>query len=100
KIICIGIFAQYYISLLINTYYTGKLSSLSAIAQVKSLLPIWLMASFSSAISWLLIPREMFSELYQIIGMLITNILLYGIGMYLFQRDIYDMAKFLFIKTK
>ncbi|EEV3024600.1 O123/O186 family O-antigen flippase, partial [Escherichia coli] len=68
KIICIGIFAQYYISLLINTYYTGKLSSLSAIAQIKALLPIWLMASISSAISWFLIPREIFSELYQIIG--------------------------------
>ncbi|EEZ9333148.1 lipopolysaccharide biosynthesis protein, partial [Escherichia coli] len=92
--------AQYYISLLINTYYTGKLSSLSAIAQIKALLPIWLMASISSAISWFLIPREIFSELYQIIGILITNISLYGIGMYLFQKDIYEMVKFLFIKTK
>ncbi|EFU4952243.1 lipopolysaccharide biosynthesis protein, partial [Escherichia coli] len=56
--------------------------------------------SISSAISWFLIPREIFSELYQIIGILITNISLYGIGMYLFQKDIYEMVKFLFIKTK
>ncbi|EAN9129195.1 lipopolysaccharide biosynthesis protein, partial [Salmonella enterica] len=100
KIICFGILAQYYISLAINTYYTGKLSKLSAMTQMRSLFPIWLIASISSAISWLLLSREIVSDLYQIIGMLLINIFLYVIGMFFFQKDIYETVRFLFIKTK
>ncbi|MEB1142858.1 lipopolysaccharide biosynthesis protein [Citrobacter freundii] len=100
KIICFGILAQYYISLFINTYYTGKLSKLSAMTQMRKLLPIWLIASISSAISWLLISREIVPDLYQIIGMLLLNVSLYAIGIFYFQKDIYETVRFLFIKTK
>ncbi|EBD7444315.1 lipopolysaccharide biosynthesis protein, partial [Salmonella enterica] len=79
---------------------TGKLSKLSAMTQMRSLFPIWLIASISSAISWLLLSREIVSDLYQIIGMLLINIFLYVIGMFFFQKDIYETVRFLFIKTK
>lgn len=99
KAICYGILVQYYLSLIINTYYTGKLSSLSATLQMRSLLPIWIIALLSSGLSWLMISNEISQSLYQIIFILFVNVSLYITGIYFFQKDIYHIAKNIFIKT-
>jgi len=45
--ICIGMVGTSYFALIINTYYNGKLSSLGLFAQLKALLPIWVISLVS-----------------------------------------------------
>lgn len=49
--ICIGMAVTSYISLIINTYYNGKLGSLGLNAQIKVLLPLWLISIASCLIA-------------------------------------------------
>ncbi|NOI37739.1 lipopolysaccharide biosynthesis protein [Vibrio sp. 070316B] len=52
KAMCIGMVVTSFLSLLINTYYTGKLSTLTAYKQLMSLLPIGLIAILSAFIGF------------------------------------------------
>lgn len=49
---CIGLSISSYLSLLINTYYTGKFTSISQWQQCKDLSPIWLAVMFSATIAY------------------------------------------------
>lgn len=43
--VCVGLSAQSFISFFVNTYYTGKLTTLTSVYQIKRILPIWVMAA-------------------------------------------------------
>lgn len=49
---CIGLSISSYLSLLINTYYTGKFTSISQWQQCKDICPIWLAVVFSATIAY------------------------------------------------
>lgn len=87
KAICIGMVFQSYVALIINTYYTGRLSSLNTIKQIKELFPIWIFVFISSAISYCWC--YFFSnEIIQILITLITALFIYGTLIFFFQRDL------------
>lgn len=50
---CIGLSVTSYLALLLNTYYTAKLTRLSQWQQCKDLLPIWLSVVISAALGYL-----------------------------------------------
>lgn len=52
---CIGMVVQSYLSLAINAYYTGKLTSISMREQFVSLFPIWLVAGATTWGSYFLV---------------------------------------------
>ncbi len=49
---CIGLTVTSYLSLLLNTYYTAKLTHISQWQQCKDLLPIWLAVVFSAGLAY------------------------------------------------
>lgn len=53
KAMCIGMVISSYLALFINTYYTGKLSSLTAYKQLSALLPIGLISAFSAFVGYM-----------------------------------------------
>ncbi|HBH7054160.1 TPA: lipopolysaccharide biosynthesis protein [Morganella morganii] len=87
--ICIGIVIQSYISLLINTYYNGKLGQLTFAKQFKSIFPLWLLsltccffAKFSS--------EHLFSSpIYILFSTILISAILYITSVKIFQPDIY-----------
>lgn len=50
---CIGLSITSYLSLLLNTYYTAKLTRISQLQQCKDLIPIWLAVILSSALAYI-----------------------------------------------
>lgn len=96
KAICIGIVIQSYIALLINTYYTGKLSSLTMLKQFKALISIWLLtfgcATFASL--WYLIIGDDITQLGLII---MTALILYFIAIKYLQSDLFYYIRDVFL---
>ncbi|WP_063650767.1 lipopolysaccharide biosynthesis protein [Aliivibrio fischeri] len=89
KAICIGMLAQSYISLLINTYYTGKLSSLSLFKQVRSLAPIWLVCIAIGGFNYFL-SLTLSNDVYKILVMLTSSLVLYILYIRICQKDLYE----------
>lgn len=52
NVMCIGMTASSYFSLLLNTYYTAKLTSINQWQQCKDLLPIWLAVLASAGFAY------------------------------------------------
>ncbi|MDW3133494.1 lipopolysaccharide biosynthesis protein [Vibrio sp. 1288] len=98
--ICIGVVVQSHISLLINTYYNGKLGKLTLISQLRGLLPIWLL-SFSVCIL-----SRMIAEIVAINSIVITlltlfiAIPLYILSVKVFQNDLYQHVLSALLKKK
>ncbi|WP_105258044.1 lipopolysaccharide biosynthesis protein [Pseudoalteromonas sp. T1lg88] len=88
KAICIGIAIQSYIALLINTYYTGKLTTLSPIKQLINIFPIWCFALLSNALAYWTINNITQSYSQQLLGTIIVAISLYFLMLVLFERDL------------
>ncbi|MCA2415552.1 lipopolysaccharide biosynthesis protein [Vibrio chemaguriensis] len=88
KAITIGMVVLSYVSLCINTYYTGKLTSLSSSKQLRFLFPIWSIAIFSALISsvWF---NFLDSDIFQIIIVLSSALFLYIISIRVIQKDLY-----------
>ncbi|GAB5992012.1 lipopolysaccharide biosynthesis protein [Aeromonas enteropelogenes] len=51
-VMCLGFTLTSYLALLLNTYYTAKLTHLSQWQQCKDILPIWLAVIFSAALGY------------------------------------------------
>nr|WP_284700407.1 lipopolysaccharide biosynthesis protein [Opacimonas viscosa] len=84
---CIGIVVTSYLALLINTYYTGKLTTISQIDQLIALFPIWLIVFISAALGFAS-GLAIESEWIQIIVMLLTALLSYMSLMFVFQKNL------------
>lgn len=90
KAICIGIVIQSYLSLLINTYYTGKLTSVNIKKQFNSLFPIWIITIICSSLSWYL--SCYIENLYiQLILMLTITPIIYIISIRIFQYELFNI---------
>lgn len=89
KAICIGMAIQSYLVLIVNTYYTGKLSSLTILKQVKALISIWLLTLGCAAIAslWYLIIGN---DIIQLGLIIITALSLYFIVIKYLQSDLFD----------
>jgi len=97
KAICIGMVAQSYIALYINTYYTGRLTSINTFEQLKGLTPIWgvsFVCMFSSRVLVELV--EIDNSLYSFISisvialasyLLLSRLLFPQLYHYIFQRS-------------
>ncbi|HIF9179494.1 TPA: lipopolysaccharide biosynthesis protein [Photobacterium damselae] len=89
KAICIGMVIQSYLALLINTYYTGKLSSLTILKQLNALIFIWLLTLGCAAIAslWYLIIDN---DIIQLGLIIISALILYFIIIKYLQSDLFD----------
>ncbi|MCS6730439.1 oligosaccharide flippase family protein, partial [Proteus mirabilis] len=88
--ICIGIVIQSYLALLINTYYTGKLTSINIKKQFKNLFPIWIITIICSLVSWSL--SFNFKNIYiQLILILTITPSIYIISIRVFQYDLFNI---------
>lgn len=99
KAICVGIVIQSYLALFINTYYTGKLSSLTMLKQFKVLIFIWLLTLGCAAIAslWYLIVGN---DIIQLGLIVITALSLYFIVIKYLQSDLFDyIIKMIFRKS-
>lgn len=76
KAICIGIAVQSYISLVINTYYTGKLTSLNIRKQLTKLLPVWSISIVSGALAWG-ISQSTDNQIAEILSMIVIMPIIY-----------------------
>lgn len=84
---CIGMVVTSYLALVVNTYYTAKLSSISQAKQLFALLPIGTIAFTSASIGYL-IGNGISSNLLSIFTMLITALTSYVLGMLLMQKQL------------
>lgn len=87
KAMCIGMVISSYLALLINTFYTGKLSSLTAYKQLSALLPIGVITALS-AFSGYMIGINVNNSMLQIIAMLVVTLSTYIGIMLLVQRPL------------
>ncbi|WP_434172093.1 hypothetical protein AHYW_000906 [Providencia manganoxydans] len=87
--ICIGIVIQSYLALVINTYYNGKIGSLSGSSQLRALLPIWLIAITTCSIAWLITNLISVSPWISIILIIIMATLFYILSIRFLQKDLY-----------
>ncbi|KAA8596488.1 lipopolysaccharide biosynthesis protein [Vibrio cyclitrophicus] len=92
KAMCIGMVVTSFLALLINSYYTGKLSSLTASKQLKALLPIGLIASVSAIIGYVL-GINVNNNILQIIAMLFVALISYIVMILLLQRPLLTTLK-------
>lgn len=87
KAMCIGMVISSYLALFINTYYTGKLSSLTAYKQLLALLPIGIITAFSAFVGYI-VGINVDSNLLQIASMLVVALTTYIGLMLLVQRPL------------
>lgn len=87
KEMCIGMVIHSYLGLVINTYYTGKLSNLTSMIQLKALLPIAFISFFSAYFGYV-VGNAIMNEIIQIFTMLGLALIAYIILMILTQRPL------------
>nr|WP_194710648.1 lipopolysaccharide biosynthesis protein [Erwinia persicina] len=89
EVMCIGLVVHSYLSLFINSYYTGKLSSFSGIAQLKAILPVWIITICSAMMAFATMSTLTQNNLFQVAGMIIISPILYILFIYLFQKELF-----------
>jgi len=99
KAICIGIAVQSYIALLINTYYTGKLTSLSIRIQLVKLMPVWAISVISGVLAWL-ISRYTDNQILELVSMLIIMPIIYIAAIRLMLPDLFQHIYSTILKKK
>lgn len=87
KAMCVGMVVQSYLALLVNTHYTGKLSSLTAYKQLTALLPIGVITALSAFVGYI-VGININSNILQIVTMLIVALSTYIVIMLLVQRPL------------
>lgn len=92
---CFGMVVTSYLALLINTYYTAKQSTISQTKQLIAIVPIGII-SFVSAYAGYLIGKDLTSNFFSIITMLISALTFYVVGMLLMQKQLLIDTKTLF----
>jgi len=85
---CIGLSVTSYFSLLLNTYYTARLTNISQWQQCKDLLPIWLAVITSSALAYWIGLYFQETPLLQIFVSLIIALFCYIFYLVLAQKSI------------
>ncbi|MGF1853512.1 lipopolysaccharide biosynthesis protein [Vibrio satsumensis] len=98
--ICIGVVVQSHISLLINTYYNGKLGKLTLISQLQGLLPIWLLSFFVCILSRMIAEIVAMNSVTIILLTIFIAIPLYILSMKVFQNDLYQYVLSALLKKK
>jgi len=74
---CIGLLLHSYISLILNTYYTEKLTGLKIKNQVKEIFPIWIITLISSVIAWTSASYLSEADTIQVISMICIAVVIY-----------------------
>ncbi len=92
KAMCIGMLATSFSALIINSYYTGKLSSLTTSKQINALFPIGFIAATSATIGHL-IGISINSNILQMITMLAVALTSYIAIMLFLQRPLLNNFK-------
>jgi O-antigen/teichoic acid export membrane protein len=91
-IMCFGLLIHSYFALVLNTYYTGKLTGLTVWRQFKEVSPIWLITMLSCFIAKIIAMNLSAQNIWQIIIMLTLAPGIY-IGMiYLTQRNLFKIV--------
>lgn len=75
--ISVGILTQSYLALAINTYYTGKLSSISPYKQLLTVGPIWLLSAFSCWLGRMIAQNYSDNSYTQMLINILVSIMLY-----------------------
>ena len=84
---CLGFTLTSYLALLLNTYYTAKLTHLSQWQQCKDVFPIWLAVIFAAAIGYCA-GLYFLQPWLQIAVNLSVALLMYGIYLVLAQKSL------------
>lgn len=87
KEMCIGMVISSYLALFVNTYYTGKLSSITVTKQFSALTPIALITAFSALIGYM-VGMNISNNILQIMAMLGTALIVYMGAMIFAQRPL------------
>lgn len=85
---CVGVTIASYLSLVINCYYTAKLTTISQWEQCRDVLPIWLAVIASSIISYHVGLIFHADPLIEILTSLSTAMIIYFGYLFLWQRDV------------
>lgn len=88
SVMCMGMTLSSYVSLILNTYYTAKLTSISQWQQCKDLLPIWLAVLVSAGFAyWLGLYWQAYPWI-QIVINLFVALLVYTFYLFIAQKNI------------
>ncbi|NAZ95985.1 lipopolysaccharide biosynthesis protein [Vibrio toranzoniae] len=95
KAMCIGMVISSYLALLVNTYYTGRLSSITITKQFSALTPIALITGFSAFVGHM-VGINVNNNILQIMTMLGTALIVYMSIMSFAQRPLLIALKSIF----
>lgn len=90
-IMCVGLLLHSYIALVFNTYYTGKLTGLTAYRQIKELLPIWLITVTSCGFAKLIVLNCTSNMFWQIGLMIVIAVPIYLSLIFILQNKIFKL---------
>ncbi|MCY9835619.1 lipopolysaccharide biosynthesis protein [Aeromonas media] len=93
-VMCIGLGITSYIALLLNTYYTARLTSISQWRQCKDLLPIWLAVIASASIAYWIGSYWQKTPLLQMTVSLITASICYTVYLVMAQKPLLTKIRF------
>lgn len=88
KAICIGIVIQSYIALVINTYYTGKLTNLNIKIQLTKLFPVWSISILSGICAWG-ISQYTSNQVFEMLSMIILMPVIYIVAIRIVLPDLF-----------
>ncbi|EFC56518.1 TPA: lipopolysaccharide biosynthesis protein [Enterobacter cancerogenus] len=91
-LMCIGLLVHSYLALLLNTYYTGKLTGLTIWRQFKEMSPIWLITMISCFMAKFIAMNVSMQDIWQIIIMLTLAPGMYVGTIYLTQRKLFKLV--------
>ncbi len=101
KAICIGIVIQSYIGLFLNTFYTGRLTSLSQKKQCRALFPIWVISGLCCLAAWWLVNQfRLSNDLSTVLLTIFFAVSSYIICIRIFQSDLYNRIASIFYVNK
>lgn len=89
---CVGLLFHSYLSLLFNTYYTGKLTGLKIQRQFKAIIPVWIITLFSCVIAKISAIYISDNSLLQISIMVPMAIATYIIIIYFTQKKLFKLV--------
>ncbi len=89
---CVGLLIHSYLALLLNTYYTGKLTGLTIWRQFKEVSPIWLITMISCLIAKIIAVYLTVHDIWQIVTMLTLAPGIYVALIYLTQRKLFKIV--------
>lgn len=91
KAICIGMIIQSYLSLWLNTFYTGRLTALSQMKQCKALMPIWALSASCCLLGWWVANQiNPNHDITTIVTVVTIAIVSYVLSIRLLQQDLYQ----------